>query len=67
VLVRWCSEGAEALLAIGPRTVERMAAVVEQAEREGSDAARLAAYDVLRQMVGWLGAGLVTPPKDASR
>ena len=53
-LVRWVSEGSEALLALGPATVERMWAHVEAAEAEGTDAARLAAYDALRQMVSWL-------------
>ena len=54
VLVKWTAEGSEALLAAGPRLVERMWAVVEQAESAGTDAARLQAYDTLRQMVSWL-------------
>jgi hypothetical protein len=57
-LVAWASEGAEALLALGPRTVGRLWAVVEGAEAAGDDAARLAAYDQLRQMLSWLRAPL---------
>jgi hypothetical protein len=58
VLARWASEGSDALLAMGPRTVERMWTTVTQAEEAGTDAARLEAYDVLRQMVSWLRAPL---------
>jgi hypothetical protein len=58
VLARWASEGSDALLDLGPRTVERMWAVVAQAEAADTDAARLEAYDVLRQMVSWLRAPL---------
>jgi hypothetical protein len=54
ILVRWASEGSDALMALGPRTVERMWSVIAAAEEEGSDEARLAAYDTLRQMVSWL-------------
>lgn len=58
VLVKWAAEGSEALLALGPRTVERLWGVVTEAEATGTDEARLAAYDVLRQMVSWLRAPL---------
>ena len=58
VLVKWAAEGSEALLALGPRTVERLWGVVAEAEATGTDEARLAAYDVLRQMVSWLRAPL---------
>lgn len=58
VLVKWAAEGSEALLALGPRTVERLWRVIAEAEVTGTDEARLAAYDVLRQMVSWLRAPL---------
>ena len=61
VLVKWTAEGSEALLALGPTTVERMWSHVEEAEAEGTDEARLAAYDALRQMVSWLRAPLRQP------
>jgi hypothetical protein len=57
-LVKWTAEGSEALLALGPRTVARMWSVVEAAEAAGTDEARLAAYDQLRQMLSWLRAPL---------
>ena len=60
VLVKWTAEGSEALLAMGPRTFERMWAAIERAEAEGTDQARLQAYDVLRQMVAWLREGVST-------
>jgi hypothetical protein len=57
-LVRWSAEGSEALLHLGPRLVERMWDVTEEAARDGTDEARLAAYDTLRQMLSWLRAPL---------
>jgi hypothetical protein len=57
-LVKWAAEGSEALLAMGPRTVERMWAVIAEAEAADTDQARLAAYDTLRQIVSWLRAPL---------
>ena len=63
VLARWASGGSEALLELGPSTVERMHAEVERAEAVGTDEARLAAYEVLRQQLAWLDHGL----RDAER
>ena len=54
VLARWASAGSAALLEIGPSMVNRMWEQVEQAEAAGTTAARLAAYDSLRQMLSWL-------------
>ena len=54
ILVRWTAEGSEALLALGPRLVEQLWAVTQDAESTGTDAARLAAYAKLRQMLSWL-------------
>lgn len=63
VLVKWTAEGSEALLAMGPRMVRRLNAVVDAAEAEGTDEARLRAYEQLRQMLGWLALPLQeTPP-----
>lgn len=57
-LVRWAAEGSEALLYLGPRNVERLWAVVRDAEAEGTDDAKLAAFEQLRQMLSWLRAPL---------
>jgi hypothetical protein len=54
VLARWASEGSAGLLELGPSMVRRLWAVCERAEAEGTDGARLAAYDQLRQMLSWL-------------
>jgi hypothetical protein len=54
VLARWASAGSESLLAAGPSVIERMWAACERAEADGTDAARLAAYETVRQMVSWL-------------
>ena len=58
VLARWASAGSEALLSAGPSVVERMWATFTDAEQADSDEARLAAYEVVRQMVSWLRAPL---------
>jgi hypothetical protein len=56
ILVRWTAAGSEALMALGPRTLDEMWEVVTTAERDGSDAAKLAAFDKLRHMLSWLRA-----------
>lgn len=61
VLARWASGGSEGLLELGPSTVDRMRAEVAQAEDEGTDGARLHAYEVLSQQLSWLGHGLDHP------
>jgi len=54
VLVRWASAGSESLLSAGPSIVERMAAAFAEAEQADTTEARLAAYEVVRQIVEWL-------------
>lgn len=58
VLARWASEGSAALLELGPSMVHRLQDVVRAAEDEGTDVARLEAYEKLRGMIGWLHASL---------
>lgn len=65
VLVKWAAEGSEALLALGPRTVERLWRVIADAEDADTDEGRLAAYEVLRQMVSWLRAPLDETPSES--
>ena len=60
VLVRWASAGSETLLSAGPSIIDRMTAVFSEAEQTDTTEARLAAYDVVRQMVAWLRAPLDT-------
>ncbi len=58
VLAKWCAAGSEGLLELGPTMVERLWACVAEAEQKGSDADRLAAYHALKDLLGWLRAGL---------
>jgi len=55
VLVKYAASDAEALLAMDPIVFRQMREHVRRAEEEGGDAAKLRAYEALRQMVGWLG------------
>ena len=64
-LVQWASAGSEALLELGPSWVGRLGEPVARAEAEGTDVARLAAYQELRALVGWLAAGLDEGPFDS--
>jgi hypothetical protein len=54
VLARWASAGSAALLEAGPSMVNRMWEQIVEAEAAGTEEARLAAYDALRQMLSWL-------------
>jgi hypothetical protein len=57
ILVKYAVSGAEALLAMTPIVIRQMEQHVEKAEAAGTDAARLEAYEALRQMIGWLRLG----------
>ena len=61
VLARWASEGASGLLELGPTMTRRLRSVCAEAEADGTDAARLSAYDTLRQMIDWLNYPLDHP------
>ena len=61
VLARWTTSGSDALLEVGPLVVRQMGAVIEEAEREGTEEARLKAYEGLRQIVSWLSIPLDDP------
>jgi hypothetical protein len=57
VLVKYAASGADALLAMGPIVLRQMEQHIENAEAAGTGAARLEAYEALRQIVSWLRAG----------
>ena len=61
VLARWASEGASGLLELGPTLSRRLNAVCNEAETVGSEEAKLAAYEQLRQMISWLNYPLDHP------
>lgn len=56
VMVKYGASAADALLAMTPIVLRQMEQQVERAEAAGTDAARLEAYEALRQMVAWLRA-----------
>jgi hypothetical protein len=58
ILVKYAASNAEALLAMGPLVLHQMEQHIAAAEADGSDSARLKAYDALCQIVSWLRAGL---------
>ena len=57
ILVKWAASGSEALMAMGPIVLQQMQQQVDAAEAEGTEEARLRAYEALRQIVGWLALG----------
>lgn len=57
VLVKYAASGADALLATTPVVLRQMEQHIERAEADDTDAARLLAYESLRQMIAWLGIG----------
>lgn len=61
VLARWASEGASGLLELGPTFSRRLRDVCATAETADTDAARLAAYHQLHQMISWLNHPLDHP------
>ena len=58
VLARYATTGSAGLLEIGPQMVNRLWEPIVAAEHEGSDRARLAAYEELRKLISWLGVPL---------
>jgi Family of unknown function (DUF6027) len=61
VLAKWASGGSGGLLELGPSMVHRLWEPIRAAEETGTDEARLAAYDQLRQMISWLRLPLADP------
>jgi len=56
VLVKYVASGSEALMAMTPIVYRQMQQQVDEAEKAGTDVARLKAYDAMRQVIAWLGA-----------
>ena len=57
ILVKYTASGAEALLAMGPIVLRQMQQQIADAATDGTDDARLRAYQALRQIVSWLALG----------
>ena len=56
VLVKYTASGSEAMLTMGPIVFRQMQDLIDKAEGQGTDAAKVAAYEGLKQIVSWLGA-----------
>jgi Family of unknown function (DUF6027) len=61
VLAKYAVAGSEGLLALGSSSVERMWQMCARARADGTEAARLAAFDTLEAMLGWLRVPLEHP------
>ena len=61
VLAKWATGGSGGLLELGPTMTRRLNDVCDRAESDGTDQARLAAYEQLRQMLDWLRHPLEHP------
>jgi hypothetical protein len=61
VLAKFATSGSGALLELGPQAITKLASFVDEAEAAGTDEARLAAYDGLRQFISWLRFPLEHP------
>jgi len=61
VLAKFATSGSGALLELGPQAITKLASFVDEAEAAGTDEARLAAYDGLRQFISWLRYPLDNP------
>jgi len=61
VLAKFATSGSGGLLELGPVAVRRLQAFVDEAESDGTDEARLAAYHALRAFISWLALPLDQP------
>lgn len=61
VLAKFATSGSGALLELGPQAITKLSSFVDEAEAAGTDEARLAAYDSLRQFISWLRYPLDNP------
>jgi hypothetical protein len=59
VLAQWASAGSGGILELGPTMVHRLWDVIERAVTLDTDAARLAAFEQLKEMISWLRIPLV--------
>ena len=61
VLAKFATSGSGALLELGPQAITKLSSFIDEAEAAGTDEARLAAYDSLRQFISWLRYPLDNP------
>jgi len=63
VLVKYAASPADALLSLDPIVFRQLRDHIAKAEAEGTDAARLRAYEALKQIIAWLGISAATSPE----
>lgn len=61
VLAKWATQGSGGLLELGPTMIRRLSTICDEAEAEGTDEARLAAYRSLQGLLSWLAFPLDHP------
>jgi Family of unknown function (DUF6027) len=54
VLAKFATSGSGAALELGPSAIKQLASFIDTAQAAGTDEAKLAAYDALRQFISWL-------------
>ncbi|MCL4860517.1 MAG: hypothetical protein KJZ93_13965 [Caldilineaceae bacterium] len=61
ILVKYVASGADAMLTMTPLVIRQMEEHIAKAEAVNTAAARLRAYEALRQMIAWLSLGAESP------
>ncbi len=61
VLVKYAASASDALLTMEPIVFHQMRDLVTRAEEDGTEAARLEAYEGLKQIVAWLSVAATNP------
>ena len=61
ILCKWAMSGSESLLDLGPDMVKKIADIFDDAESEGTDEARLEAYDSVKAIMSWMKVPLDNP------
>ena len=62
VILRWASDGAAAVMELGPVLLPELCAIADAAAADGSEAARLAAFEQVRTLTGQLRLARERPP-----
>jgi len=61
ILCKWAMSGSESLMDLGPDMVKKMADIFDDAESEGTDEARLEAYNSVKAIMNWMKVPLDNP------
>ena len=61
ILCKWAMSGSESLLDLGPDMVRKISDIFEDAESDGTDEARLEAYNSVKAIMSWMKVPLDNP------